>query len=60
MSIFSIVFLDEKEITVEADGFSVAKVKAAYQRVEGGATRHVELTVDDAKSSQATKKARTI
>lgn len=54
MSIFSIVFLDEKRITVEAVGFSVAKVKAAYQRMEEGATKHTALTVDDSKSSKAT------
>ena len=60
MSIFSIVFLDGETIEVEAIGFSVAKVKAAYQRICDGATKHTELTADKEKSSAATKKARGI
>lgn len=58
MSIFSIVFLDGEKVTVEAPGFSVAKVRAACKRVKEGAKRHVELTADDSKSSKATMETR--
>jgi hypothetical protein len=58
MSIFSIVFLDQVEIQVEAICFSVAKVEAAHQRVNDGAKTHKQLTADDEKSSKATEKTR--
>lgn len=58
MSMFEIVFLDGERIKVDAIGFSVAKVKAAYERMVWGATKHTELTPDDKASSEATKIAR--
>ena len=55
---FVIVFIDGAEVEVDAVGFSVAKIMAAHQRVIEGATKHTELTADDSRSSDATKKAR--
>lgn len=58
MAKFSIVFLDGRNVDVEAIGFSVAKVKAAYKRMVDGAKRYTELTSDDKKSSDATRELR--
>lgn len=58
MSKFCIVFLDGEKREVEAIGFSVAKVKAAYERVLTGAKRHTELSVNEKASSDEIKKIR--
>lgn len=58
MAVYTIVFLDGCEVTVEAVCFSVAKVMAAHERVQSGATMHTQLVSDDKESSAATKKIR--
>jgi hypothetical protein len=52
MGKFKIVFIDGKEIEIEAINFSVASVLAAYGRLKCGGSTHKELGIDEKRSKQ--------